>query len=299
MSMMCPFSPRAAGLLLLASLLLLQPLRAGSAPTEQLEEIRALLRSSKISEAEVAARRLVERFAAEAEAHVQLGGVLMAKQDAAGAVQAFERAAALAPRDSAIQRRLGDAYGFAAQQAGMMAKLGLARKCLAAYERAVSLDPASIPARQSLLMFYQAAPAMVGGGMDKAYAQADEIRRLDPERGRLAFAQLYAAERKWAAAFAEFEAVLEADPDNYLALFQVGRLAALSGERVERGLATLRRALTLTPPTGAAGHEAVHWRLGMLLERIGDRAGARAAYESALQVNPQFLQARDALRKLG
>ncbi len=289
---------RAPAALLLVLLSLAQPLLA-AVPSAELETVRALLRERKVAEAETAARQLVARHAQAAEAHAQLGAVLMNKQDADAAVKAFEQAAKLAPNDSEIHRRLGDAYGFGAQKAGMMSKFGLAKKCLAAYEKAVALDPRNLAARQSLLGYYQAAPGMVGGGMDKAYAQAEEIKRLDADRGRLAFAQLYAAEKKWGEAFAEFEEVLKRDPTNYLALFQIGRLAALSGERVDRGLETLRQALTLTPSAGAAGHEAAHWRLGMLLEKKGDKAGAKSAYEAALKVNPQFAQAIEALKKLG
>jgi hypothetical protein len=38
--------------------------------------------------------------------------------------------------------------------------------------------------------------------------------------------------------------------------------------------------------------------LGEALEIAGDRAGARAAYEAALRIDPDFTHARDALRKL-
>lgn len=284
--------------LLLTVLALTLPLPA-AVPSADLEAARGLLRERKLAEAETAARQLVSRHGAEAEAHALLGAVMMSKQDPEAAVKAFEQAAKLAPTDSEIHRRLGDAYGFGAQRAGVMSKLGLARKCLAAYERAVALDPRNLAARQSLMGFYQAAPGMVGGGMDKAYFQAAEIKKLSADQGRIAYAQLYAAEKKWTEAFAEFEEVLKTDPENYLANFQVGRIAALSGERIDRGLETLRKALTLTPTPGAAGHEAAHWRLGMLLEKKGDKAGARTAYEAALKVNPKFPQAVEALKKLG
>lgn len=288
---------RAPAALLLASVLLTQPLLAALAPAE-LEPVRELLRERKIAEAETAARNLIARHGSEAEAHALLGTVMMNKQEPEPAVKAFEKAVTLDPKSSDLHRRLGDAYGFAAQKAGMMSKLGWARKCLAAYEKAVELDPKSIAARQSLMGFYQQAPGMVGGGMDKAYAQATEIKKLDADRGRLAFAQLYAADKKWSEAFTEFEEVLKTEPTNYLALFQIGRIAAMSGERVDRGIETLKQALTLTPSAGAAGHDAAHWRLGMLLEKKGDKAGAKAAYEASLKLNPKFPQAIEALKKL-
>src|SRR5207253_366475 len=104
-----------------------------------------------------------------------------------------------------------------------------------------------------------------------------EIRKLDAGRGRLAFASLYASEKKYAEAFAELDETLKAAPDDYPALYQVGRLAAVSGERVDRGIAALQKCLTLAPPPNAPGHDAAHWRLGNLWEKKGDKPAARAA----------------------
>lgn len=97
---------------------------------------------------------------------------------------------------------------------------------------------------------------------------------------------------------AEFEAVIRLDPANYFALSQIGRLAALTGQQIDQGLAALRQVLTLKPHANAPGHDAAHWRLGTLHERQGDRTAARAAYQAALLVNPAFAKAKDSLRRL-
>jgi predicted TPR repeat methyltransferase len=67
---------------------------------------------------------------------------------------------------------------------------------------------------------------------------------------------------------------------------------------VDRGVHALQQALALPAATGAPGHDAAHWRLGMLHELKGDRAAARIAYESSLRINPAFAKASDALAKL-
>lgn len=267
-------------------------------PPERSENIRALLRDRKVPAAASAAKALLATHPAEAEAHALLARVRIAQEDADAAVAAGVRAAELAPRDSDIHRQLGDTYGYAAQKAGMMGKMSWAKKARLAYEKAVELDPANLEARSSLMSFYQMAPGMMGGGFDKAYAQAAEIRKLDAHRGRLAYAMLYAAEKKYAEAFAELDEALRATPDFYPALFQLGRVAALSGEQVERGMAALSRCLTLAPPPGSPGHDAAHWRLGNLWEKKGNLPAARAAYEAALAVNPRFPQALESLKKL-
>src|ERR1019366_5112550 len=121
------------------------------------------------------------------------------------------------------------------------------------------------------------APGIAGGGSDKAAAEAAVIKKLDAARGRQAFAALYVADKKYDLAFAEFDEALKLSPDDYAALYQLGRLAAVSGQFLDRGLASLRRCLELTPPPNTPGHAAAQWRIGNLLEKKSDPAGARAA----------------------
>ena len=41
-----------------------------------------------------------------------------------------------------------------------------------------------------------------------------------------------------------------------------------------------------------------HWRLGMILEKRGDVAGARAEYEAALRLEPKLTDAKRALDRM-
>ncbi len=233
-----------------------------------------------------------------ADIQFYLGRLALQRDDPEKAATYLEKAVELAPNDSRMHLRLGDAYGRSAQKAGFFSKTGWALKSKAAYEKAVGLDPKNITARQSLLEFYRQAPGFAGGGMDLAYAEAAEIQKLDPVRGAIALATLYAGENKYSEAFAKYDEILKTSPDDYLVLYQSGRLAAVSSERLERGLTALRKCLTLTPPDDQPGHAAVHWRIGNILEKQGDKAGARAEYEASLKVDPNFRQASDALKKL-
>jgi tetratricopeptide (TPR) repeat protein len=232
------------------------------------------------------------------EVQFYLGRLALQRDDYQSAVTFLETAVSLAPQDSRYQHRLGDAYGRAAQKASLFSQMGLAKKCRAAYEKAVELDPKNLDARFGLLGFYQQAPGIVGGGLDKAHAQAEEIKKLNPTRGHLASAGVYVVEKKYPEAFAEFDEVLKDRPDDYSALFQIGRLAAISGEQLDRGLAALRRCLELSPGETQPGHAAAQWRIGNILEKKDDKPGARAAYEAALKIDPKFSQAAESLKKL-
>lgn len=252
----------------------------------------------KNAEAKAAFEKLVAADTKNAEAWHYLGQLALRADDHETAVKHAEKSVALDPNSSLFHLRLGDAYGRTAQKAGVLSKMSWAGKCRDAYQKAVQLDPKNVDARFAVMGFYQQAPGIVGGGMDKAYAEAAEIQKLDAARGREAYERLYLADKKYAEAFALWEPLLKEAPDSYLAHFRIGRLAALSGEQLDRGLASLKKCLDLSPVPGAPGHEAVHFRIGGILEKKGDRTAAKTAYEAAVKLAPQFAQAAEALKKL-
>lgn len=264
----------------------------------QAVRIHDLVRHRQFPEAQAELEQIVAANPRDAEAQYRLGKVRLDRGQLEDSVRALETATSLAPGNSDYYRVLGDAYGISAQRAGLFAKLGFARKCKAAYDKAVALDPKNINARWSVMEYCRQAPAIVGGGMDGAYTQAAEIRKLDARRGIAAYAMLYATEKKYDEAFAMFGEALKTAPDDYEVLYRIGQFAAISGREVDRGIASLQRCLELSPPSNSPGHAPVQWRLGNLLAAKGDKAGARAAYEAALKIDPNFPQALEALRKL-
>jgi len=259
---------------------------------------RALFAAGRFPEARKAFEVILAADPSNAEVHYYLGRLAIERKDAASAVRELERAVELAPASAPIHEALGDAYGRSAEKADVLASFGLARKCLAEYRRAVSIDPRNVEVRVRLLEFYYRAPSIIGGGPDKAADEAAAIEKLDPGRGRREFANLYIADGKYDLALAELDKTLRTAPRDYSTLYEVGRLAAVSGQHLDRGLASLRLCLSLDPPTGAPPHSAAQWRIGNILEKKGDGAGARAAYRAALQLDPKYAPAADALRAL-
>ncbi len=227
-----------------------------------------------------------------------LTGLLLATSARPETLPDLEKAAAAAPNDAAIQNRLGYAYRDALNKAGFFAKIPLVGKCKAAFARAVALEPANVSYRWCLMEFYRQAPVIAGGGMEAAYAQAAAIKRLDPEAGQMAFSELYSGEGKYDQAFAQFEETLRRSPDDYRALYQTGRLSALTGQRIDAGLAAFQRCLKLTPPPGQPPHAAAWTGIGVLLGRKGDFAAARSAYRAALAEDPHYDEAARNLARL-
>lgn len=276
-------------------LLTLTALAASAAESALGEQVAELFRQRQWNEARTLLEGITAKEPANAEAWQALGQAQLALQNPDAAVAAHEKAAALLPNNAIYQLQLGHAYGFAATKAGLFSKMGFAKKCKAAYDKAVELDPANINARWSLMEYCRQAPAIVGGGMDLAYAQAAEIKKLDARRGRAAYASLYSTEKKYAEAFALYDEVLREQPGDADALFQVGRLAAQSGQQLDRGLAALRE-LAAHPDRKTDAR--LHTFIGNILEKQGDKPGAITAYEAALAGDPKFTRALEALRKL-
>jgi len=266
-----------------------------AADTSLKEGVGGLIRQRQWAEAEAMLDKVIAAEPRNAEAWSYLGQIHLERNEAEKSVDTMERAAALDPKNSRYQRMLGDAYGLSALKAGLFSKLGWATKCKAAYDKAVELDPTSIHARLSLMEFCRQAPGFIGGGLPKAYEQAAEIKKLDSARGRQAYAGLYVSEKKYPEAFGLYEEVLRDHPGDDEALYEIGRLSATSGEHLDRGLAALEELLR---HAGKANNAPANTQIARILERKGDKPGARKAYETALTGNPAFVPALEGLRKL-
>ena len=138
--------------------------------------------------------------------------VAVQKGDLDTAVSLGEKAAADSPNDALVQLWLGRAYGSKAQAANLFSQMSLAKKCRTAFERAVALDPTNADAHLDLLDYHLQAPAIAGGDKDVARKQADEILRLDPVRGHLAWGSVWEEAKDRAKAEAEYRKAIEAGP---------------------------------------------------------------------------------------
>jgi tetratricopeptide (TPR) repeat protein len=248
------------------------------------------------------------------------------------AIQAGEAAVETLAKDAQAWFWLGRAYAQQAMRVGMLSKPKWAGKTRAAYEQAVALDPEHLDARFDLMQYYAMAPGFLGGGRDKADAQASTLRGQDPVMGKLADAMLAqyddkpeAAERayrdavalapdsararvslsmhlqrgsRWDESGQLWQQSLARDPDDALAHYQLGRLAAVSGTQLEAGLEHIQRYFALGGEDDYMGVGAGHWRRGQILEKLGRRDDARAAYAEAVRVNPALQPARDDLERL-
>lgn len=261
------------------------------------------------------------------------GEAALRAQEFERAAELLERAVAEAPKDAAAHSLLAQAYGAQANAGGMITKMRLAGKVREHFERAVALAPDEIPYRESLLEYYVQAPSAMGGGLDKARAEAAQIAKRDKARGLLANGRIAEADddvegalsayrqaaaarpddprialrlalylqqlKRWPEAFKALDALLAANPSSGPAWYQLGRTAVLANARHADGEHAFRRFLSLPRGEGDPPLAAAHWRLGMLYEQMGRKADARSSYQEALRIDPKHAEAKAALRKLG
>jgi len=264
----------------------------------QLDAGKQLFQNRQLVEAKAVFEKLAVAEPNNAEINYWLGLTALSTNDSENAVNYFEKAAAGDPSQARYFHELGDAYGLSAQKASLFSKLGFAKKCLAAYNKAVALDPENVEYRKSRYEFYRAAPSMVGGGMDKAMTEMAEIEKRDPIQGAGLRADLKLKEGKTEEAFAILTALRQKFPDSKVACYQLGRLVAMTGDKLDEGEAALRDYLSYTPKPSDPPLWAAHWRLAMIFEKKGVNAEARTHYEETLKLNPSFERAREALKRL-
>jgi tetratricopeptide (TPR) repeat protein len=221
------------------------------------------------------------------------GHAAFAKQEFPVAVDSFEAATKLDPKFAPAFIWYGNALANVAGNASTFKQAFMAPKMKHAWERAVQLDSCNVEARESLIQFYEQAPGIMGGSMDKAKAMAAEIKAIDPYRGEIQLGNIAQREKNLAAAatsfetaskmpadsngrawgswvvvleeqgnfagaFAAIDARLADRPGDLVALTLLGRAAAMSGQRLAEGASALK---TVIADSAAAASQRTGFRL--------------------------------------
>jgi len=304
---------------------------AGTAHAETLAGIQAKV-DTRAPDALAAAEAFAKANAGSAPAWIALTRARLQAGQAEQAIAAADKATKLAPDDAQAFRWLGNAYGMRVGQVGMLGKMAVAPKLRAAFERAVQLDGNLLEARFALVEFYMQAPGALGGGVDKARAQAVQIGRRDAAQGQLAHAGIALHEKRAADAHQHYAAALAArpvDPRVRLAVaagyqrlerwddafgllrawtaepaapasawYQLGRAAAVSGRSLDEGAAALEKYLALPRTFDDPEPKHALYRLGQVHARAGRKPQARVALDRALALDPKFEDAKAERAKL-
>jgi tetratricopeptide (TPR) repeat protein len=98
------------------------------------------------------------------------------------AAAACQEAVRLDGQNSGYHMWLGRALGEKADRASFMTAYALAKRVRAEFEESVELDSRNADALADLGEFYRQAPAVVGGGIEKAQGIAAQLDKVDPAR---------------------------------------------------------------------------------------------------------------------
>jgi Flp pilus assembly protein TadD len=202
-------------------LLILGTLAAASSfpQTAALTRARELYQKTNYTEALSILATLPSKDAA---AQLLAGKCHYMNSDFKKATEAIERALELAPNSPEQYLWLGRAYGRRAETSSFVTAPGLASKARTNFEKAVALDPGNKDAVGDLLEYYLEAPALLGGGMDKAQALAEKMKSRDASEYEYLLARISDKKKDYDGAEGHLRRAVELAPG------QVGKIVELA-----------------------------------------------------------------------
>jgi tetratricopeptide (TPR) repeat protein len=310
---------------------------AGTGQAATLADVEALIKS-RAPTALAQAQALVDANEGNAQAWVLLARAQLQKGEADDAVDSAEQAVELAPDSAQAQLWLGNSLGVRIGQVNMLRKLTMAPSLRDAYEAAVRLDGNLLQARSALIQYYLYPAAPGGGIEKAQAQQSEiakrnpvlghlaqaTIERSHNEDNAAAMRAIDAAVaavpalpaddidtrvsvgnslvglERYADARAYFTAWAAAQPRHAAPHYHMGRMAALSGQFLDEGGAGLKRYLDggLTRGDNDPKDTNAWWRLGQIEAKRGATDAARAAFNTAIRLDPTNEEAKKSLKAL-
>jgi tetratricopeptide (TPR) repeat protein len=296
------------------------------------ESAPALLAAGRADDAIATLHSKISASPRDGEAYNLLCRAYFSMGDWDRGISACEKAVELAPNNSRYHMWLGRIYGEKADGVIFFKAASLAGKVRNEFETAVRLDPNNVDARSDLGEFYLEAPGIVGGGRDKAEAQARALATLDPAKahylnGRLAekkkdletaekeyraaieashgsaltwfnLALFYRHQQRWDDMEAAINHAVSAQLDRPEILMESGEILLRSGRNFPAAVQFLRRYLASNSKVEEAPAFKAHYLLGTALEKQGDKQAAAQEYRAALSLAKGFSRAQEALDRL-
>ena len=293
---------------------------------------QVLLAQGRVDDSIASLKQTLKNSPNDAVSHHLLSRAYYEVEDWNDAIDEAQHAVALQPLNSDYHLWLGRAYGQKAENSSWVTAIGLAKKVRAEFERAVQLNGFNLDARADLAEFYIEAPSFLGGGKDKARAQAENVASFDSPTAHWIQAHIAEKEKKPAIAEREYKAAIQASngyPSYWLNLAgfyrRQGRLIEMEeavnratsleikkldtlveaaqilysgGRNFPAAVQLLRRYLSSNALVPDAPAFQAHFLLGSIFERQGDRQAAMQEYRASLSLAREFDSARNALNRI-
>ena len=300
----------------------------GDAPSSTAAD---LLAKGRLDESIAALQKTLGASPNDAEAYNLLCRAYYAVGNWDRGISACEKAVAIAPNNSMYHLWLGRAYGEKADNVNFFSAASFAKKARVEFETAVQLNPENIEARSDLSEFYVEAPGIMGGGTDKAEAQAQAVEKLFPAKADWIRARIAEKKKDYATAEKEYKEAIQShdssatwldlasfyrhrerwnemedainravagkvDPPE--ALMEAAESLIKTNRNLPKAAELLRRYLSSGNLVEEAPAFKAHYLLGTVLEKQGDKQGAAQEYTAALSMARDFSRAKEALDRV-
>ena len=174
------------------------------------DAVRSALNRGKADAALKVLDSALEQNTSDAEAWNLRCRVFYAEERWDDAISACERSVQIAPGVSSYHMWLARAYGEKADRVNFVAAYKMAKLIRAEFESAASLDPHNGEALSDLGEYYVQAPAILGGGINKAEDVARQLDGFSPVRAHDLRARIAENKQDYLTAEREFHAKISA-----------------------------------------------------------------------------------------
>jgi tetratricopeptide (TPR) repeat protein len=277
--------------------------------------------------------KLNEQDPNNAQVQYYLGRIQQRQFHLEAAAKWLRQAIQLDPTKAEYRLSLCAVLGDLVEQSSILDQISIAQEVHENLLAAVKAEPASTRARDGLMHYYLEAPVIAGGSGRKAREVAAAIAKLDRGLGHLALGDIALVEKRLNDAAREYELAVQGMPGDPAPLYQLvityqkqeryssaytvlddiqNRFPAetavyyhqaenmiLSGEISDRVVNLLETYIKKGPRTDEDPVvPQAYLELGHVQERLNRPEAAYRAYKAALNLNPQYREARTALHAL-
>ena len=303
---------------------------AFTAPAQTPEE---LLRSGHADELIQVLKHLTQTNPKDAQAWNMLSRAYLSTEKWDDAVTASERATEADPNNAEYHLWLGRAYGEKAEHSIFVTAIRLAKRTRLEFERAVQLQSNNLDAQSDLAEFFIEAPSFLGGGKDKAAAQAEKVAPMDEATSHWIKARIAEKDGRQSDAEKEYKAAIaaakkkapyylnlasfyrrnkkyndmeqaiskavDADRSHDDIFFESAQLLWRTGRNFPAAVTYLQRYITSDDHVETAPTFEAHYLLGSLYEKMGNKQDAAKEYKAALQLARDYEPAVEGLKRVG
>jgi tetratricopeptide (TPR) repeat protein len=147
------------------------------------------------------------------------------------ALQLAQAAVKANPNKAAYHLQLASVLGDEIDHAGLFKKMSLGSRIRSELESAIKLEPRNPDCLFGMMLYDEQAPAIAGGGKDKAHKMAEEIGRIDASKGYLAQARLARDEKQADKLEALYLDAVKANPQSFDAVMALAAYYASEAQK--------------------------------------------------------------------